>query len=68
MEFGAKSELNERDEIGDVKKRFRLFMNNKEGVWTAQITMIWKGLWRSPGIVFTWKCLYLLKIEDGCAG
>lgn len=29
MEFGAKSELNERDEIGHVKKRFRLFITKK---------------------------------------
>lgn len=31
MELGAKSELYERDKIGDVRKRFRLFITKVSG-------------------------------------
>ena len=31
MEFGTKSELYERDKIGDVRKRFRLFITKVSG-------------------------------------
>lgn len=61
MEFGAKSELKERDKIGDVRRRFRLFIN--KSVWTTQIKALWKSLWRSPEIIFTQNCLYLLKFN-----